>query len=144
MGEAAKYVRASEREVFEVRIIPGIRCHLDLWSGLQLEPFGGCHRFTIWDRPKMGDWRGISVPSLACLRHSTPAGGHLRNYGDESMLSFSPESVLETKGIIGSDIVPLLDESNPVAVQSERIIGETEGSGLSCAATEPEILRGEE
>ncbi|MCP5555692.1 MAG: tRNA guanosine(34) transglycosylase Tgt [Verrucomicrobiales bacterium] len=115
-----KSVSPSELEALEAQIILGNTYHLFLRPGMPLlEQFGGLHRFMAWDRPILTDSGGFQVFSLAKLRQITADGVHFRSHIDGSKLFFSPESVLETQGIIGSDIAMLLDECPPWPCERE-------------------------
>lgn len=109
-----KSVSPGELEALEARIILGNTYHLYLRPGESLlRQFGGLHRFMAWDKPILTDSGGFQVFSLAKLRKLTPDGVKFRSHIDGSPLFFTPESVLETQAIIGSDIAMLLDECPP-------------------------------
>ena len=110
-------VKAVEhRELLEAgaQIILGNTYHLYLRPGEEvLSHFGGHHRFIGWEKPVLTDSGGFQVFSLKDLRRITEKGVEFRSHIDGSKHFFSPESVIETQRIIGSDIVMPLDECAP-------------------------------
>lgn len=110
-------VKAVEhRELIEAGapIILGNTYHLYLRPGEEvLSHFGGLHRFMNWERPILTDSGGFQVFSLKDLRKISERGVEFRSHIDGSKHFFTPESVIETQRIIGSDIVMPLDECAP-------------------------------
>lgn len=110
-------VKAVEhRELLEAgaQIILGNTYHLYLRPGEEvLSYFGGHHRFINWQKPILTDSGGFQVFSLKELRRITELGVEFRSHIDGSKHFFTPESVIQTQRIIGSDILMPLDECAP-------------------------------
>jgi queuine tRNA-ribosyltransferase len=105
-----------QRELVELdaKIILGNTYHLYLRPGNDLiKHFGGLHKFINWDRAMLTDSGGYQVFSLKDLRKLTEEGVEFKSHIDGSKHFFSPESVIETQRILGSDIVMVLDECTP-------------------------------
>lgn len=98
----------------DAKIILGNTYHLYLRPGMDImERAGGLHRFMGWDRPILTDSGGFQVFSLSAIRKLTDEGVHFRSHIDGSRHLFTPESVVDTQRIIGSDIMMALDECAP-------------------------------
>ena len=96
------------------QIILGNTYHLYLRPGLDvLRDAGGLHRFMNWDRPILTDSGGYQIFSLADKRKLTKEGAIFRSHIDGSKHIFTPENVVDTQRIIGSDIMMALDECAP-------------------------------
>lgn len=88
--------------------------HLYLRPGTDvLEKAGGLHTFMNWDRPILTDSGGFQIFSLADLRHLKKDGVEFSSHLDGSKHFFTPQNVIETQRIIGSDIMMVLDECTP-------------------------------
>ena len=93
------------------QIILGNTYHLYLRPGNDvMSKFGGLHKFMNWDRPILTDSGGYQVFSLKDLRKMSEEGVEFRSYIDGSKHFFSPENVVETQRVLGSDIMMVLDE----------------------------------
>lgn len=102
------------KEDIGAQIILGNTYHLYLRPGLDvLRDAGGLHRFVSWDRPILTDSGGYQVFSLAANRKLTHEGVKFRSHIDGSYHLFTPENVVDTERIIGSDIMMALDECTP-------------------------------
>ncbi|MDA3844095.1 MAG: tRNA guanosine(34) transglycosylase Tgt [Candidatus Kapabacteria bacterium] len=102
-----------ERTLKEVgsQIILGNTYHLYLRPGNDImSKFGGLHKFMNWDRPILTDSGGYQVFSLKDLRKMSEKGVDFRSYINGSKHFFSPENVIETQRVLGSDIMMVLDE----------------------------------
>lgn len=98
----------------DAKIILGNTYHLYLRPGLDiLERAGGLHKFIGWDRPILTDSGGFQVFSLAGIRKLTEEGARFQSHIDGSRHLFTPENVVDTQRIIGSDIMMALDECPP-------------------------------
>ena len=98
----------------DTRIILGNTYHLFIRPGNDvLRDFGGLHAFMQWDRNILTDSGGYQVFSLSKLRKITEEGVNFSSHLDGAKLQLTPESVLETQAIIGSDIAMILDECPP-------------------------------
>ena len=84
--------------------------HLYLRPGMEvIGGGGGLHRFMAWDRNILTDSGGYQVFSLSALRKIGPTGVRFQSHIDGSHHLFTPENVVETQCIIGSDIQMQLD-----------------------------------
>ncbi|MDE6160560.1 MAG: tRNA guanosine(34) transglycosylase Tgt [Muribaculaceae bacterium] len=112
---AIKGVHWSEmREQVKAQIVLGNTYHLYLRPGMDImRRAGGLHRFNGWDRPILTDSGGFQVFSLSDRRKLTEEGAHFRSHIDGSRHLFTPENVVDTQRIIGSDIMMALDECTP-------------------------------
>ncbi len=116
-------VKAVEpRELVEVgaEIILGNTYHLYLRPGTEiLREAGGLHRFISWERPILTDSGGYQVFSLSELRKIEEDGVRFRSHLDGSTHFFTPENVVTTQRLIGSDIMMVLDECAPYPCDHE-------------------------
>lgn len=111
---AVKAIEHRELNESGVQIILGNTYHLYLRPGNEvLQSFGGLHKFNSWDKPILTDSGGYQVFSLKDLRKITEKGVEFRSHLDGSKHIFTPENVIETQRIIGSDIMMPLDECTP-------------------------------
>ena len=102
------------KDDIKAQIILGNTYHLYLRPGLDiLEKAGGLHKFNGWDRPILTDSGGFQVFSLSDNRKLTEEGAYFRSHIDGSKYLFTPENVVDTQRIIGSDIMMALDECTP-------------------------------
>lgn len=98
----------------DAKIILGNTYHLYLRPGLEiLQRAGGLHKFIGWDRPILTDSGGFQVFSLASCRKLSDEGAKFQSHIDGSRHLFTPENVVDTQRIIGSDIMMALDECAP-------------------------------
>lgn len=98
----------------KAQIILGNTYHLYLRPGCDvLRAAGGLHKFNGWERPILTDSGGFQVFSLSQNRKLTPEGVTFRSHIDGSKHLFTPENVVDTQRIIGSDIMMALDECPP-------------------------------
>ncbi len=111
---SVKSTEPSELKALEVSIILANTYHLYLKPGNDIMyRAGGIHRFMSWDRPLLTDSGGYQVYSLSELRKIDEAGVTFKSHLDGSRLQFTPENVVDTQRIIGSDIMMPLDECPP-------------------------------
>lgn len=95
-------------------IILGNTYHLFLRPGNEIiGRAAGLHRFMNWNRPILTDSGGFQVFSLADNRKLSDEGVTFRSHIDGGKHFFSPENVVDTQRIIGSDIMMALDECPP-------------------------------
>lgn len=88
--------------------------HLYLRPGMEImESAGGLHQFANWPKPILTDSGGYQVFSLSKLRKITDEGVKFQSHIDGSPQFFSPESVIKTQQIIGSDMMMPLDVCAP-------------------------------
>ena len=98
----------------KAQIILGNTYHLYLRPGMDIiARAGGLHHFNGWTKPILTDSGGFQVFSLASNRKLTEEGARFRSHIDGSLHIFTPENVVETQRIIGSDIMMALDECPP-------------------------------
>ncbi len=115
-----KAVEPRELEEVQARIILGNTYHLYLRPGCEvLKAAGGLHRFMHWDRPILTDSGGFQVYSLADLRGIDESGITFKSHLDGSVHHFTPESVVETQRVLGSDVMMVLDECTPYPCEEE-------------------------
>jgi len=102
------------KEDIKAQIILGNTYHLYLRPGMDvMKKAGGLHQFMNWDRPILTDSGGYQVFSLSANRKLTEEGALFKSHIDGSRHLFTPENVIETQRIIGSDIMMALDECPP-------------------------------
>ncbi len=97
--------------------------HLHLQPGEEvLDSFGGIHNFSSWDRNILTDSGGFQVFSLSNLRKIKDEGVTFHSHIDGSVHKFTPESVVRTQGIIGSNIAMCLDVcSDPKVTRKDAV-----------------------
>lgn len=112
---SVKGVHQSElRDDISAKIILGNTYHLYLRPGLDIiSSAGGLHKFMGWERPILTDSGGFQVFSLAACRKLSDEGAKFQSHIDGSRHMFTPENVVDTQRIIGSDIMMALDECTP-------------------------------
>lgn len=117
VGTVASVKGVHQRELrddIEAKIILGNTYHLYLRPGLDiLQRAGGLHKFMGWERPILTDSGGFQVFSLAGCRKLSEEGAKFQSHIDGSRHLFTPENVVDTQRIIGSDIMMALDECPP-------------------------------
>lgn len=98
----------------KAQIILGNTYHLYLRPGCDIiKQAGGLHTFMNWDKPILTDSGGYQIFSLSDNRELDEEGAHFQSHIDGSRHTFTPENVVETQRILGSDIMMLLDECPP-------------------------------
>ncbi len=101
-------------EKIKAQIILGNTYHLYLRPGNTImSEAGGLHRFMNWDKPILTDSGGYQIFSLAGNRKLEEEGAKFKSHIDGSSHWFTPENVVETQRILGSDIMMILDECPP-------------------------------
>jgi queuine tRNA-ribosyltransferase len=119
---SVKSVEPHELRELNVHIILANTYHLYLKPGNDiLLKAGGVHRFMNWDGPLLTDSGGYQVYSLSDLRKISEEGVIFKSHLDGSKQQFTPENVVETQRIIGSDIMMPLDECPPSMAEKEYI-----------------------
>jgi queuine tRNA-ribosyltransferase len=102
------------RNDIKAQIILGNTYHLYLRPGNEImQKAGGLHKFMNWDRPILTDSGGYQVFSLAANRKLEEKGATFKSHIDGSKHQFTPENVIGTQRILGSDIMMVLDECPP-------------------------------
>lgn len=88
--------------------------HLYLRPGNEIiSGAGGLHSFMSWDRPILTDSGGYQVYSLSDNRELSEEGARFKSHLDGSEHLFTPENVVKTQRVLGSDIMMVLDECPP-------------------------------
>ncbi len=102
------------KEDVKAQIILGNTYHLYLRPGTKIiEQAGGLHRFNSWDGAILTDSGGYQVYSLSGTRKLDENGVLFRSHIDGSKHQFTPENVIDTQRILGSDIMMAFDECTP-------------------------------
>lgn len=119
---SVKSVEPDELRELQVHIILANTYHLYLKPGNSImKDAGGIHSFMNWDHPLLTDSGGYQVYSLSELRTITEEGVRFKSHLDGSRLHFTPENVIDTQRIIGSDIMMPLDECPPWPAEKEYV-----------------------
>ncbi|NHQ60758.1 tRNA guanosine(34) transglycosylase Tgt [Chlorobium sp. BLA1] len=119
---SVKSVEPHELKESNVHIILANTYHLYLKPGNDIIfKAGGVHKFMNWDGPLLTDSGGYQVYSLSELRKISEEGVIFKSHLDGSMQQFTPENVVDTQRIIGSDIMMPLDECPPSMAEKEYI-----------------------
>ena len=117
VGTVGSVKAVHQRELeddIKAQIILGNTYHLYLRPGLDiLHQAGGLHKFIGWSHPILTDSGGFQVFSLAQTRKLKTEGVTFSSHIDGSKHLFTPENVVDTQRIIGSDIMMVLDECCP-------------------------------
>ena len=117
VGTVGSVKAVHQRELeddIKAQIILGNIYHLYLRPGLDiLHQAGGLHKFIGWNHPILTDSGGFQVFSLAQTRKLKTEGVTFSSHIDGSKHLFTPENVVDTQRIIGSDIMMVLDECCP-------------------------------
>ncbi|HCI72068.1 MAG TPA: tRNA guanosine(34) transglycosylase Tgt, partial [Balneola sp.] len=101
-------------EQIHAQIILGNTYHLYLRPGNEImKEAGGLHKFMNWNKPILTDSGGYQIFSLSENRKLEEEGAHFKSHIDGSKHLFTPENVVDTQRILGSDIMMLLDECPP-------------------------------
>lgn len=92
-------------------IVLGNTYHLTQRPGNEvIEKLGGLHKMMGWDRSILTDSGGFQVFSMKELTTLSEEGVIFQSHLDGSKHRFTPENVVDTQRIIGSDIAMVLDE----------------------------------
>lgn len=107
-------------EHVKAQIILSNTYHLYLRPGNDImRDAGGLHSFMEWNRPILTDSGGYQVFSLSDNRELSEKGATFQSHHDGSKHLFTPENVVETQRILGSDIMMMLDECPPWPCENE-------------------------
>lgn len=119
-------VKAVEQKVLNemgYKIILGNTYHLYLTPGLDvIEKMNGLHQFINWDKSILTDSGGYQVFSLKGLRKTTLNGVEFQSHIDGSRHIFTPENVINTQRLLGSDVVMVFDECLEYPADKKRAI----------------------
>lgn len=98
----------------KAQIILGNTYHLYLRPGNKImSAAGGLHSFMRWEKPILTDSGGYQIFSLSDNRELTEEGATFKSHLDGSKHLFTPENIVETQRVLGSDIIMSLDECPP-------------------------------
>jgi queuine tRNA-ribosyltransferase len=98
----------------KAQIILGNTYHLYLRPGNDImKASGGLHKFMGWEKPILTDSGGYQIFSLSEIRNLSERGATFQSHIDGSSHLFTPENVVDTQRILGSDILMILDECPP-------------------------------
>src|SRR5699024_2949743 len=102
------------------QVILGNTYHLYLRPGREImESAGGLHQCIDWGRSILTDSGGYQVFSLSDNCEITEKGARFKSHLDGSAHPFTPENVVESQRILGSDFVMMLDECLPYPCDHE-------------------------
>lgn len=106
----------------KAQIILGNTYHLYLRPGNPIiNKAGGLHKFMGWDRPILTDSGGYQIFSLSDIRELREEGAEFQSHLDGSKHLFTPENVVDTQRILGSDIIMILDECPPYPAEYDYV-----------------------
>jgi queuine tRNA-ribosyltransferase len=109
-------------EKIKAQIILGNTYHLYLRPGNKIiQDAGGLHKFIGWDKPILTDSGGYQIFSLAEIRNLKEKGATFQSHIDGSKHLFTPENVVGTQRILGSDIMMILDECPPYPAEFDYV-----------------------
>lgn len=98
----------------KAQIILGNTYHLYLRPGNEImSNAGGLHSFMQWEKPILTDSGGYQIFSLSDNRELTEEGATFKSHLDGSKHLFTPENIVDTQRVLGSDIIMILDECPP-------------------------------
>ncbi|MCH8548824.1 MAG: tRNA guanosine(34) transglycosylase Tgt [Balneolaceae bacterium] len=109
-------------EKIKAQIILGNTYHLYLRPGNEImQDAGGLHQFMNWDGPILTDSGGYQIFSLSDNRELTERGATFQSHIDGSKHLFTPENVVNTQRVLGSDIMMILDECPPYPAEYDYV-----------------------
>jgi queuine tRNA-ribosyltransferase len=101
-------------EQLDYRVLLSNTYHLLLRPGPQvMAAVGGIHRFMQWPNLVLTDSGGFQIFSLSKQLKISEEGASFRSYVDGTPMVLTPEKSIEMQGIIGSDIMMVLDQCIP-------------------------------
>ena len=118
---AVKTLTSDDLESMGYRLILANTYHLYLRPGELIRSFGGVKPFMDWKGALLTDSGGFQVFSLASMRSFTREGVMFQSHIDGSRHEFTAEKVLDIQGMLGSDIMMVLDDCPPGDAEEERI-----------------------
>jgi queuine tRNA-ribosyltransferase len=109
-----KALRPDDLEALGVNLILSNTYHLYLRPGTEvIEKFNGLHAFMGWRHNILTDSGGFQVFSLSPFRRIEEEGVFFKSHIDGSSHSLTPEEVVKTQLLLGSDILMPLDVCTP-------------------------------
>ncbi len=118
---AVKTLDSYDLEDMGYELILANTYHLYLRPGEVIRSFGGVKRFMDWKGALLTDSGGFQVFSLAAMRKFVTGGVEFQSHIDGSKHLFTPERVLDIQGMLGSDIMMVLDDCPPGDADSTRL-----------------------
>jgi queuine tRNA-ribosyltransferase len=119
-------VKAISHEALEgigYNLILGNTYHLYIRPGTEvIKKAGGLHSFSGWTGNILTDSGGYQVFSLARLRTIDSEGVRFQSHIDGSYHTFTPESVVDTQRILGSDVLMPLDVCTPPGIDRKEAL----------------------
>lgn len=101
-------------EQLDYRVLLSNTYHLLLRPGPDvMAAVGGIHRFMQWPNLVLTDSGGFQIFSLSKQLKISEDGASFRSYVDGTAMVLTPEKSIEMQGIIGSDIMMVLDQCIP-------------------------------
>jgi queuine tRNA-ribosyltransferase len=92
--------------------------HLHLRPGEDVVArLGGLHRFMGWSGPILTDSGGFQIHSLAHLAKRGEEGVRFRSPIDGSERFLTPEKAVQIQEALGSDLICVLDEFEPISLE---------------------------
>lgn len=111
---ALRSVELTVAQALEYPVLLANTYHLLIRPGSEvLRQAGGIHRFMCWDGSVLTDSGGFQIFSLAKQLSLSEEGAVFRSYTDGRRITLTPELSIEMQGIIGSDIMMVLDHCIP-------------------------------
>jgi queuine tRNA-ribosyltransferase len=108
---AVKNLTPNELKELGAKIILSNTYHLYIKPGLDIiQKAGGLHHFMNWFGPILTDSGGYQVFSLAKIRKIEERGVKFKSEVNGQEIFLTPEMVIKTQIILGSDIMMVLDE----------------------------------
>ncbi len=96
--------------------------HIYLRPGLDIiNKLGGLHNFISWKKAILTDSGGFQIYSLSPLVKVKTEGVEFTSHLDGTKIFLTPEDVIETQRILGSDIIMPLDYFLPFPAPEEKI-----------------------
>ena len=107
---ALRHVDLNVAKDLDYQVLLANTYHLLLRPGAEvLSKVGGLHPFMQWERAVLTDSGGYQIFSLSKQLSLSEEGATFRSYTDGKRIALTPELSIEMQGIIGSDIMMVLD-----------------------------------
>lgn len=107
---ALRHVDLNVAKDLDYQVLLANTYHLLLRPGAEvLSKVGGLHPFMQWERGVLTDSGGYQIFSLSKQLSLSEEGATFRSYTDGKRIALTPELSIEMQGIIGSDIMMVLD-----------------------------------
>jgi len=111
---ALRGVELTVAEALEYPVLLANTYHLLIRPGVEvLRQSGGIHPFMRWNGSVLTDSGGFQIFSLKRQLEISEEGATFRSYTDGHRIKLTPEVSIEVQGIIGSDIMMVLDQCIP-------------------------------